>query len=306
MKIAAKSNLAAHMAVIGANIIYGINYVVAKGIMPDYLQPRVIILMRALAAMLVFWLVSSLFSNEKVDRKDFFMLLLCGVFGVAINQIMFFEGLNLTTPINASIIMVGVPILVMIFSHFILKDKITVRKMTGIILGFTGAAFLILSHGQLSFASGTFTGNIFILINASSYGLFLVLVKPLMKKYNPLTVMKWVFTFGLLFAAPVSAPLLAKTDFAAIPFNIWMAIVYVIIFTTIVAYFLNNFSLTKISPVANSSYIYLQPFLATLVSLLAGKDKLTWFEVVASTLIFAGVYYVSSKPKKTVNFPIHK
>lgn len=304
MKVFAKGKLPAHLAVIGANVIYGINYVVAKGIMPDYLQPRMIILMRVVAASLIFWLVSAFFPKEKVTRKDLLLLALCGFFGVAVNQIFFFEGLNLTTPINASIIMVGTPILVMVFSHFLLKDKITTRKMSGIVLGFTGAAFLILSHGQLSFASGTFTGNIFILINASSYGLFLVLVKPLMKKYNPLTVMKWVFTFGMLYVIPVSISLISKTDFAVIPFNIWMSVAYVILFTTIIAYFFNNYSLTRISPTANSSYIYLQPFLATFVALLAGKDQLTWREVVATILIFAGVYFVSSKSKKTGSIKI--
>jgi len=299
MKGPAKGNLPAHLAVIGANVIYGINYVVAKGIMPDYLQPRMIILLRVVVATLIFWLAAAFFPKEKISLKDYFLLAVCALFGVAVNQIFFFEGLNLTTPINASIIMVGTPILVLVFSHFLLKDKITTRKMAGIVLGFTGAVFLILSHGQLSFASGTFTGNILILINASSYGLFLVLVKPLMSKYHPLTVMKWVFTFGLFFVVPVSASFIPTTDFTAIPFNIWVSVAYVILFSTILAYFLNNYSLIRISPTANSSYIYLQPFLASLVAILAGKDILTWREVVASTLIFAGVYFVISKSNKT-------
>jgi drug/metabolite transporter (DMT)-like permease len=305
MKITEKGSLSAHMAVVGANVIYGINYVVAKGIMPNYMQPRMIILMRVVVSSLVFWMVNAFFPTEKITRKDYFLLAICGFFGVAVNQIFFFEGLNLTTPINASIIMVGTPILVLVFSHFLLKDKITTRKMAGIVLGFTGAAFLILSHGQISFASGTFTGNLFILVNASSYGLFLVLVKPLMSKYNPLTVMKWVFTFGILYVIPVSVSFISKTNFGTIPFNIWMSIGYVIVFSTIIAYFLNNYSLTRISPTANSSYIYLQPFLATLVALFAGKDRLNWREVLASLLIFAGVYFVSSRTKKSLNFKIH-
>lgn len=301
MKGPAKGTLPAHLAIIAANIIYGINYVVAKGIMPDYLQPRMIILMRVMVASLIFWLVNAFLPKEKIARKDYFLLAICGLFGVAVNQIMFFEGLNLTTPINASIIMVGSPILVMVFSSLLLKEKITGARLAGIILGFTGAAFLILSHGQLTFASGTFTGNIFILINASSYGLFLVLVKPLMKRYKPLTVMKWVFTFGLLFVIPFSVSFISTTDFAAIPFNIWMSVAYVIIFATVFAYFLNNYSLIRISPTVNASYIYLQPFLATTVALMAGKDRLTWKEVVATILIFTGVYFVSiRKPKVNI------
>ena len=285
----------AHLAVIAANIIYGLNYVIAKGIMPDYLQPRVIIMFRVLGAMIVFQLISLFFPKEKVSRKDLWRLALCAVFGIAINQIMFFEGLNLSTPINASIIMVGTPILVLVFSYFIIGDRLSINKIIGISLGALGASWLILRVGDISFSSDTFVGNLLILINASSYALFLVLVKPLMAKYTPLTIMKWLFTFGFVLVFPFAIRLTVQTDYTQIPFNIWLSVGYVILFTTVLAYFLNNFSLKKISPTMNSSYIYLQPFLATLVAVYLGKDRLTWTEVIAALLIFTGVYFVSRK-----------
>ena len=291
----ARKTLPAHLAIIGANLIYGLNYVIAKGIMPDYMAPRTIILFRVAGATLVFWMVTSFFKKEKVARKDLLKLLLVSFFGIALNQIMFFEGLNLTTPINASIIMVGTPILVLVFAHFILKEKLTGLKLAGIALGSSGALWLILKNGDISFSGGTFLGNLFILINASSYALFLVLIKPLMQKYSALTVMKWVFTFGLIYVIPVSLPLALNTNYAAIPFNIWMSVTYVVLFTTVLAYLLNNYSLKLVSPTVNSSYIYLQPFLATVVAMAAGKDALTWVEVVAALLIFTGVYLVSRR-----------
>jgi len=208
---------------------------------------------------------------------------------------MFFEGLNLTTPINASIIMVGTPILVLVMSHFIINERISGRKLAGIVLGFAGAAFLILQNGHLNLHSDTALGNLLVLINATSYGLFLVLVKPLMASYRPLTVMKWVFTFGLIFVIPASMGEFVHTNFSVIPVNIWLSIFYVVIFTTIFAYLLNNYSLKKISPSANSSYIYLQPILASLVAIIAGKDRLTVTEVIASLMIFTGVYFVNKK-----------
>ncbi|MCF6342464.1 MAG: DMT family transporter [Bacteroidales bacterium] len=286
----------AHLAVIGANVIYGLNYVIAKGIMPDYLQPRVIILFRVLGAMIIFQFVSLLFPKEKVHRKDMWRLALCAVFGIAVNQIMFFEGLNLTTPINASIIMVGTPILVLVFSHFLIDERMSTNKIIGIFLGGLGASWLILRGGNFSLSSGTFVGNLLIVINASSYALFLVLVKPLMTKYSPVTIMKWLFTFGFFFILPFSVQLTIDSNFAFIPFKIWMSVAYVILFTTVLAYFLNNFSLKNISPTMNSSYIYLQPFLASLVALTLGKDRLTWTEVIAALFIFTGVYFVSRKP----------
>ena len=289
----------AHLAVIGANIIFGINYVVAKGIMPDYLLPRSIIFLRVLGATLIFWLVSLLFPRENVDLKDLLRLAVCALFGVAINQVLFFEGLNLTTPINAAIIMVTIPIMVLVFAYFIIGDKITRNKSIGILFGFAGAVYLILQGGNISIKADTTLGNLLTFLNASSYALFLVLVKPLMKKYSALTIMKWVFTFGFIYIIPFSLHLVIDSDFNAIPTIIWLSIIYVVIFTTVLAYFLNNFSLKTITPTMNSAYIYLQPLLATVVALLASKDTLTYVEILAAIFIFTGVYFVNFRKEKS-------
>ncbi len=300
-----RSNLSArlvkaHLALLGANMIFGVNYVIAKGIMPDYLEPRAIILLRVLFATAIFWIVDIFSPTEKVAKKDLLRLAFISFFGVALNQILFFEGLNLTTPINASIIMVGVPILVLVFSHIIIRDKLTGNKIIGIILGFVGAAYLILQGGSFSLSSDTLLGNTFVFINASSYGLFLVLVKPLMKKYKPITIMKWVFLFGLLYVTPVSLNVSMQANYNAIPIKIWFSIGYVILFTTVFAYFLNNFSLKVISPTVNSAYIYLQPVIASIVALWFGKDQLLLEEIVAAAFIFTGVYFVSFRRNKTI------
>ena len=293
-----KKLLLAHAALLGANFIFGINYVIAKGIMPDYLEPRAIILLRVVGAAIIFWIVGIFSRKEKVNRKDLLKLGFVSFFGVALNQIMFFEGLNLSTPINASIIMVSIPILVLVFSHFFIGDKLTQNKVIGIFLGFAGAVFLILQSGNFIFSSDTFIGNIFILINASSYGLFLVLIKPFMVKYSPITIMKWVFLFGVIYVTPVSINLAISSDYSNIPVNIWLSIGFVILFTTVLAYLLNNYSLKTISPTIASAYIYLQPLIASVVALSLGKDSLSVEEVFAASLIFIGVYFVSFKKKR--------
>jgi len=282
----------AHLAAIGANIIFGINYVVAKGIMPDYLAPRAVIFLRVTGAMAIFWAISLIMPKQAVAKHDLLKMFIAAIFGVAINQILFFEGLNLTTPINASVIMVGVPILVLFFAHFIIKERITKNKMIGIVLGFSGSVFLIIQAGNASF-QGSQLGNLLVFTNAASYALFLVLIKPLMIKYHPLTVMKWVFTFGFVLVTPFTLHLVLIADFRIIPTNIWLSIGFVVLFTTVIAYFLNNFSLKVISPTVNSAYIYFQPFLATFVAISFGKDVLTWPEIVAALLIFTGVYFVN-------------
>ncbi len=293
------SNFKAHMALLGANIIYGLNYSIAKDVMPNYIQPFGFIFCRVIGALGLFWLVHS-FRYEKVEKKDFLLLAVCGLFGVAANQLMFFYGLNLTTPINAGIIMTSNPILVLVASAIILKNKITKTKVAGIFLGITGALLLLLFKTDFSFGSDTLTGDLFIFLNALSYGIYLVVAVPLMKKYQPITVIKWVFTFGFILVLPFGYEEFTQIDWSTFTFDIWGKFAFVIIGTTFLAYLFNIYGLQKLSPSVVSTYIYLQPLLATVFAILAEKDSLDWIKIVAALFIFSGVYLVSkTKALKT-------
>jgi len=166
----------AHLALLGANVIYGANYLVAKGVMPHKIGPSAFILIRVVVAVLLFWSVK-IYIKEKVDRTDLLRLAFCGLLGVAANQLFFFHGLNLTSPIDASIIITSVPVMVMIFSFFILKEKITSKKLLGLIIGGVGAVFLVW-HGKTAEGTSSFLGNLFVFLNTCSYALYLIFVKP--------------------------------------------------------------------------------------------------------------------------------
>ena len=185
--------LKAHIALFIVQLMYGANYVIAKGLMPNIIGPNGFILVRVAGAVALFWGILA-FKNEKVALKDLGRLAICAVFGVALNQLMFFNGLMLTSPINASVMMTTTPILVLLFSVIILKEKIIPIQLVGVLIGAVASVVFILLNSGGGYASDT--GDIFILINATSYSFYLVLVKPLMKKYKPLTVISWVFTFG--------------------------------------------------------------------------------------------------------------
>ena len=297
-------NIRAHFALLGANTIYGLNYVIAKGIMPDYMMPKAIIFLRVLITVGVFGVLHLIVPSEKVDKKDLFKMFICAFFGVAINQILFFEGLNLSTPINASIIITVIPVLILIFAHYILKERITTIKVIGIILGATGAVMIVLSAGNGQFKASTMLGTLFIFINAGSWALYLVLVKPLMERYESITVMKWVFFFGLIIIFPFTFQSFTSTSFTTIPPTIWLSISFVVFGATILAYYLNNFSLKSVSPSVNGIYIYLQPLIASVVAILFGKDQLTIVKTIAAVLIMAGVYLVTRRQKaKPSPFP---
>lgn len=290
------ANLKAHIALFLVALIYGANYTIAKVVLDEgYIQPLGFILMRVMSGLVLFSLVHAIFIKEKIERKDIGKLIICGLFGVAINQMFFFKGLKLTTPINASLIMTTCPIIVLVTSAIILKEKVTSQKILGILLGASGAIVLIAYGQKVQFQRNQALGDLMILINSTSYGIYLVLVKSLMKKYHPITVVKWVFSFGILFVFPFGIEQLSLVDWNSFSTNIWIAVVYVLLFTTFLAYLLNAFALKAVHASTASTYIYLQPLLATLIAIIVGGDQLVPIKLISGLLIFLGVYLVSAK-----------
>lgn len=286
----------AHVALLVVALIYGANYTIAKNVLDqDYLTPNGFILLRVLSGFVLFHAVHFMVINEKVDRKDVGLLGLCGLFGVAINQLFFFKGLGATSPVHASLIMVVTPIIVLIISSLYLKENISRWKVMGIIIGMLGAVLLIVKGGSSSDGMSSTRGDLYILINATSYALYLVLVKSLMKKYHPITVMKWAFSFGLIVVLPFGIGDLLVVEWSIFSIKIWVAIGYVLLFTTFLAYLLNAYALSTVNPTTASAYIYLQPLIASTIAILWYNDYLSTTKVLCGMLIFMGVFLISSK-----------
>lgn len=296
-----RNNYKAHLALLGANVIYGINYIVAKGVMPTKIGPTAFIFLRILGASLLFWLIKY-FVKEKIERKDIPRIIICGIIGIAINQLFYFHGLNLTSPIDASIIMTVVPVMVLIFSYFLLKEKITKNKLLGIIIGAIGA-FLLVWYGNKTAGKSSVLGNLLILSNAIFYSFYLVYVKPLMKKYKPITVISWVFLVGLLFMIPFGYDNIVNTNFSAFTLNTYLVITYVVVGTTFLTYLFNIYALSKVNPSVNGSYIYLQPVVSfIMVSIYAFAlghteyaQDINLIKIVCCILVVVGVYLISKK-----------
>ncbi len=287
-----------HISIFIANFIYALTYTFAKDVMPDFLSPFAFILLRVIGAVILFWLTYLIFIREKLASKDILRVALAAVFGVALNQLLFFKGLNMTTPINASIIMTSNPIMVLIMSYFLLKEKITLRKAIGILFGVIGASNLILNGATLSLSPAHMLGNLYILINAASYAVFLVIVRPLMQRYNPITIMTYVFTFGMFYVLPFGYSGLMEVKFDELPVIIIYEILFVVIATTYLAYMLNAGALKNLRPSVVSMYIYAQPVLASLIAIKLGSDTLSQNKIISAIIIFIGVYLVSVRSVK--------
>ena len=287
--------LKAHLSLFFTTVIFGFHYAIAKGIMPVPLQPLQLLFLRLLGGVLLFWIFQRLFVPEKVDKKDLFILALCGLTGFALNQSFFYLGLNLTTPVDASIIHVLNPVFVLVFASLLIHEKITWIKVCGIALGAGGALILILYGKSFSPGSNTFLGNILVMLNMVFYALYLVFIKPLVAKYHTTTILKWVSFFGFIFILPFSVKDLGAIKFSSFTLSSWFSLGYIILLNTFVAYLLINFSLKRLNTSMVSFYSYLQPLFASFLSVSMGDETITLPKIGAAILIFSGVFLVNKK-----------
>lgn len=284
----------AHVALIIVSLIYAATFSVAKEVMPVYVSPSAFVVIRSGSAMLLFWLVSIFFIKEKVDKKDLPRLAVLGACGVAINQLLFLNGLSITTPINASIIMVSNPVFVLLIAALFLKEEISINKIIGIVFGITGALLLLLFNKHFSFGSDTIKGDTMILVNSMSWACYIVLVKPLMQKYNAFTIVKWVFLFGFIYVLPFGFQEFQQINWALIPTIAWRNILFVVLGSTFLVYVLNTYALRALSPSAVSIYTYFQPFLTSLIAVFYyHNDALDTRKIISGILIVTGVFLVS-------------
>ena len=284
-----------------ATSIYGINHTVGKELMPFYIKPFGLILLRVLGAAILFWVISFWGPREKVDRSDWKRFIACAFFGMVANMLLFFKGLSLSTPINSSIIVTFSPILVFAMSALFIKEKITLRKYFGIALGFAGALSLIFFGKSASFnAPNIPLGNILFVLNCTSYGIYLIIVKPLAVKYHSFTIMKWLFLIAIVLNLPVTIHEFMEVDWAHLPFaGIWR-MAFVVIGTTFLTYLLNVYALRELKASTIGVFMYLQPIIGILYAMIVGSDTLDMIKVTAAAFIFTGVYLVTKTSKSPV------
>ncbi len=283
-----------------ATLIYGVTFTIAKDVMPLYVKPYAFILLRVSGATAVFWIAGLFVNSQKIAKEDYKKIILASFFGIALNMLCFFKGLSLTTPISASVMMVTSPIMVLIFSSILLKEKIIKRKIIGVFVGLIGTILLIVyGNNSEDNTTNSTLGNFLVFVNAASYGLYLVLVKKLISKYNPITFIKWFYLFGLILVIPFSFSEFIEISWTTMPTDIYLKVGFVILFTTCITYLFNIYGLSKLKPTTVGVFIYLQPVIATIFALSMGSDSLNLVKMGASVIIFSGVYLVSKQPKNT-------
>lgn len=288
------------LAAIIASTIYGINHTLAKGLMPFYIQPFGFIFLRVLGAAILFWIISFLGPKEKIATSDWPRIVLCAILGMVVNMLFFFKGLSLSTPINSSVIITLSPVMVLILAAILIRERITMLKSIGIAIGLGGALILVLfSSDTGSNAPNIPLGNILFIINAFSYGLYLILVKPLTAKYHAFTLMKWLFTIAVIINFPITIGEFTEVAWSELPFDAIWKMGFVVLGTTFTTYLLNLYALKQLSASTISSFIYLQPLIAIIFAISTGADSLNLTKITAALLVFTGVYLVTKKKTET-------
>jgi drug/metabolite transporter (DMT)-like permease len=281
----------AHLAVLGANIIYGMSFSAVKMLTTQFMPAFSLNLVRIGVSAPLFWLLFIMKPGKAgIDRKDLGRFILCAITGVAINQLMFIKGLSLTSSIHASILSLVSPIFITAAAGWLLKEKFSWQKGLGLALGIGGAATIITARStSANPGENMLVGDILIIINAISYSLYFVFVKPLMTKYHPIHVVRWVFTIGAFMILPFGWDDFLHTDFNAFNTQAWFALALVVLGTTFLAYILNVFGIKYLGAGITGTYIYSQPVFASIIGIMILGEQFTYRIGMGALIICIGI-----------------
>lgn len=267
-------------------------------LMPEILDPLALTFFRFSGGMVLFWLASLFVKNEKVSTKDIVLLGAASFFGLTMNQIPFFYGLSLTSPIDASIVVTMLPIATMILAALFLKEPVTQMKIIGVLVGASGALLIVLNSAPEQGGNGNMMGNLIVFLGVISFGIYLTVFKNLISRYHPVTVMKWMFLWATLTGLPFCYTALTEINVSLLTTDVWLSVAYVIVMATFMGYLLIPIGQKTLRPTTLSMYNYVQPVVASLVAVLAGIDQFGFQQALAGLLVFSGVYIVTQSKSK--------
>lgn len=290
--------LPGHIALFAANLIFGINNPVSRTLMPEILSPYTLTFFRLSGGMLLFWSASLFIKKEKVPPKDLLLLFFASLFALTLNQLPFFVGLSMTSPIDASIVVTMLPILTMILAAIFIKEPITLMKAVGVLVGASGALLIVFNNNAVHVGKSNFWGNVIVFGAVASFAIYLTLFKDLISKYSSITIMKWMFLFATIVGFPFCYKPIMQTDFSLLTSGTLWRIAYMVICATFLGYLLIPIGQKLLRPTTLSMYNYVQPIMASLVAIFIGIDTFGYEQALAGVLVFSGVYIVTQSKSR--------
>ncbi|MDQ6785686.1 MAG: DMT family transporter [Acidobacteriota bacterium] len=289
---------APHLALVAVQLFFGTFPVVGKYVLQT-IPSFTLVAFRTGGAALAFVTLQAFSSGGlRLEKKSHYALFaLYSLLGVVLNQLLFISGLSLTTAVNTSLLAVLIPIFALLVSVVLRLDTLSARKIFGVVIAAAGVIYLI-DPAKASFSSATTRGDFFIIVNGLFYASYIAVSKRLIQHYGALKSMAWLFLFGSIITVPLGAYSMRDVDLAAIPSLIWLAIAGIVIFPTILAYYLNAWALARVSPSVVAIYIYLQPLIGFVSAVVFLNEHFSLRLIVAALLIFAGLFLVTRQPKE--------
>ena len=284
-----------HLALLGSNVMWGVMAPISKFVLAGgVVSSMALVDVRIFGGTILFWIASLFFKSEKVDRKDYIRLFGAGFFSTAFNQLCFIKGVSLTSPVDASICTSTLPIWTMILAAIFLKEPVTGKKASGVLLGLSGALLLVFfGNGGKVTGNSNIWGDLLCLLSQISYSVYLVFFQDVIKKYSPVTLMKWKYTFGAILLLPLLLGTFFSVDWAALPADQWSSLAYILLFGTFLSYLIVPIGQKHLRPTVVAMYNYLQPVTAAAVAILWGLDNFNIVKLIAVILIFSGVMLVN-------------
>jgi len=287
-------------ALVAANFFYGTNVIAVKQIAPHHIQALGISFARIFFTAILLT-VLPLFNSkkERIEKKDYLLLMVAGLLGVTLNQTFSIMGISSTNPIHSSLLIMSTPIIVTVLAAIFLKEGFGGNKIIGLLLGLTGAFILIKSRATSGEAHPpTLLGDGLILAGSVCYSTYLILIRRVSKKYSPITILRFVFLFGALFSLPFSLNSFATANWAAFSGWDWFSILYIVVLGTLAANLLMNWGVQQWGPSKTGSFVYFQPVFGTLGAVLLMGEQFSLVKAIAGLLIVAGVWVTSMRFKK--------
>ena len=284
-----------HLALLGSNVMWGVMAPISKFVLAGgFITSAALVDIRIFGGTVLFWIVSMFIAPEKVDRKDYLKLFGAGFFSTAFNQLCFIKGVSLTSPVDASICTSTLPIWTMIMAALFLKEPVTGKKAGGVMLGLGGALLLVFfGNGRNAGGSSNVWGDLLCLLSQISYAVYLVFFQDVIKKYSPVTLMKWKYTFGALILLPLVFSSIFSVEWASLPSDQLGGLAYILFFGTFLSYMIVPIGQKHLRPTVVAMYNYLQPVTAAAVAILWGLESFSIVKLIAVILIFSGVLLVN-------------
>jgi len=280
------------IAVILANFFFGTTIIAVKHITPTLISPIALTSVRIVTTAILFWTFFGFNKNNKpFNSKDFYKLIGSSILGISLNQAFSIKGMSLTSPIHASLLILTTPITITLLAAILIKEKLTIYKILGLLLGLSGGALLIFSRDLSVINKGDqTTGDLFVIMGAICYSIYVVMMRSLASQYANLSILKWVFLIGAFINLPLGWHDLQKVDWHAFDGLSWFCLSYVVIGATFLSYLFINYSISNIGATLTGAFMYSQPVFAAISGMIFLGEGLSFPKIASASLIMSGVY----------------